>query len=647
MKRIQMISICSFFIAILLASFSFSQGTPAPDKPAAENPLDKRIEGPFTAYNMNIESILQLFQQEFGLQFVLEAGIEKNVSFSLDSPTVGAVLETMLPQAGLAYKVVDNVCRIGTPESPKNQTREIIECSPAMNQRLDAKLEGPYIARNQDLKTVILLFTETTKIPIILPEKLNHKVTFNLESPTAREFLEAVLKPIHLACVETMEGRLCIVTPDSQISQAQEGRVERIRKSLAVMSNVLDYMLKERLGEGYQSRGIFSKGTRGYWIPESGLVFMLGVKFPLVKPEKSETVQGEKQEKDLWDRFETKIDAGGLTGLFQDEPGTARREAIKVQATTEFDAQKIDLMRQTILEALAKYGNRFEGFRDDETITVVVEGDGGLITIPASNQPYSFTYPSSDRHTQGKTKDRMVVAQSSRAAEPFKQEGRVTIQTDKREREERGEGGQSEKAETITIQEKRETDRNPEENLVSLDRRIDEVESELRSNFDILNTHNEDQKLSEKEQILAEDNVKRVKELYESGRSSQIEVQQAEKRTIEAQKALLENQRKIIEMQKKVQSLEKELDRLKGEKDRVKNAPVVLSEKIYEEAGPLYGTLGVASNVMETFSRFEYPWPQGQNINSPVMVVQIHFRDLPKSGGKAEDIQDKVKITTY
>ena len=34
------------------------------------------------------------------------------------------------------------------------------------------------------------------------------------------------------------------------------------------------------------------------------------------------------------------------------------------QGRSEFDAQKIETMRETILDALAKYGHRIEGFKE-------------------------------------------------------------------------------------------------------------------------------------------------------------------------------------------------------------------------------------------------------------------------------------------
>ncbi len=102
------------------------QGTsPADAAPAGSPPaqaggsgLDKKIDGPVIARNQDLQTVLNLLQQESGMQMVLGEGINKKVTFSLENPSVRSVLETVLPANGLAYASLDGgVIRIDTTEN--------------------------------------------------------------------------------------------------------------------------------------------------------------------------------------------------------------------------------------------------------------------------------------------------------------------------------------------------------------------------------------------------------------------------------------------------------------------------------------------------------------------------------------------------
>ena len=171
--------------------------------------------------------------------------------------------------------------------------------------------------------------------------------------------------------------------------------VQKTQKSITIMSNVLDEMLQKQLGEGYKSKGFFSEGCRGYWIPDTGLLFLLQVDFPLINKQvvikKDEIKKGNK---DLWDEYEEKIEGSKPIGMSSINIVTATNttvvssktftESSPLVTTTQPEVvvtimdvnaleKKVEALRQTLLEAVAKYGKRFEGFQDNDTITFIVE----------------------------------------------------------------------------------------------------------------------------------------------------------------------------------------------------------------------------------------------------------------------------------
>ncbi len=78
--------------------------------------LLKRIEGPMEARGAHLSEVLRLLQTESGLQFVLDQGVDPQVTFHLQNPTILEVLNTNLPPLGLDFTVVGNsIIRIGYP----------------------------------------------------------------------------------------------------------------------------------------------------------------------------------------------------------------------------------------------------------------------------------------------------------------------------------------------------------------------------------------------------------------------------------------------------------------------------------------------------------------------------------------------------
>ncbi len=86
----------------------------APAEEEDESGLNKRIQGPVEARGIQLSEILGILQAESGLQMVLDKGVDPQVTFNLQNPTVREVLQTVLPANGLDFVTLDTgVVRIG------------------------------------------------------------------------------------------------------------------------------------------------------------------------------------------------------------------------------------------------------------------------------------------------------------------------------------------------------------------------------------------------------------------------------------------------------------------------------------------------------------------------------------------------------
>lgn len=177
--------------------------------------LDKKIEGPVTARSQDLSTILQTLQQDSGLTFVLDSGVNAKATFSLDDPTIRTVLDTILPVNGLSYAAIGaDTVRIGRTETlasaglkPMPDVTPVP--APAVNARfLEKRIEGPVMAKDQDLKNILQILQGEGKVQMVIQEGVSAKVTFALENPTIREVLDAALQGTGLEYVIRDDGIL-------------------------------------------------------------------------------------------------------------------------------------------------------------------------------------------------------------------------------------------------------------------------------------------------------------------------------------------------------------------------------------------------------------------------------------------------------
>ncbi len=105
-----------------------AQAAPAAQAQPSGGGLEKRIDGPVIARNQDLSTLISLLQAESGLQFALDEGSNKKVTFNLQNPTVREVLETVLPANGLDYIVLDSgAIRIGSQQVIGGMKMEEVE----------------------------------------------------------------------------------------------------------------------------------------------------------------------------------------------------------------------------------------------------------------------------------------------------------------------------------------------------------------------------------------------------------------------------------------------------------------------------------------------------------------------------------------
>lgn len=589
------------------------------------------------------------------------------------------LLITFIIHAGFAQTEAQSPAAPPSVSAPSSDTPSAPQVSnnPTPVDPLDKKIDGPFNVRNQDIQNVLTILQQESGMQMIIDPGLTQKVTFFLESPTIRNVLDTVLPANGLSymILDDSVVRIGAIDTIRKLNDKSKEKVDRsiqIRKSLAVMSNVLDFMLKEKLGEEYQSRSLFAKGTRGYWIPGSGLMFVLGVKFPLIQPEEKETVKQEKRPNDLWDRFAKKINS---TSGDDSETDPTNPDQLKMVVTPsvdlsgamEFDPKKVDAVRETVLAALAKYGCRFEGFTENETITVIVEGEGNANPDNSNNTFWKFNQsrmswdsfdPQVNAYDAQKAMNVVNLDQnkyqttSDNSAAPSDQKSRdasvegVVSEPDPRSLEAEREAAKRDREAPMVVAipkpEPRPVARTADPFSFSPDEdnqaRSEKVKIDLHACEEELKTRENDWDIAKKEMELIQKQSETAKQRFETGTAPQSDVLEAEKQSIAAQKFMNESQRKLVEAQSRLQSLHAELERMEKQKAELEKA----SQKYRQTLD-----LKLNDSLRDKLRVLRSPWTRSDGDSTPVMVIQIRFGDLPKQEGTAADIEGKAKITTY
>lgn len=120
---------------------------------------------------------------------------------------------------------------------------------------------------------------------------------------------------------------------------------------------------------------VFEPLTKAQYIPTVGAIFTLRVGFCIVEPQAPEQQPAtqEKGNEDLWEKHSSAAEGADPAQRGLQEILSLNETVMSASRGTKYDAEKVRLLRQSIIGALAKYGCRMEHVKDSERILVVVE----------------------------------------------------------------------------------------------------------------------------------------------------------------------------------------------------------------------------------------------------------------------------------
>ncbi|MFB3785900.1 MAG: TolC family protein [bacterium] len=435
------------------------------------------------------------------------------------------------------------------------------------------------------------------------------------------------------------------------------------RRSIAIMANVLDHMLSEKLGDDYRSKGVLSSGCRGYWIPEDGAVFLLEVKFPLQDSKAAEEVKREEGDKDLWDQYEEKL-SGEPRASVQFFGETVDRREILIdpfsgvslyRGRDNYNPEKVENLKNALLTALAQYGHRLQGIPGEGTVTVIVDSssspDLGVEVLPRFNKMIER------RAEEGDTdfKARMESVQLSLKEWEDQLQNRqqyldlvkkqMELAHDRVKRTEQlVQTGRASQAELDDVQNQA---LESQKALLEAEKTLHEAENQLtraRQEFDNLRREQELQqernKLEEQQRQSQEGMQSRIDTIREQARVfKQIMGNETDERAMDEAKAQLKDLQAELSDFKKLKDFTLPIirDRIKAEIEKEKEKPdagVILKVAKGEDNGDVTQLVTISP---------------GSNVAKPVstMILRVPFKDLPKAKGEAKDLEGKVKITVY
>ena len=178
--------------------------------------LERKIGGPVKANNQDLSIMIDMVRGITKMAVQVDPDVSAKITCSLDDPTVRELLDVMLTPNGFTYSIVDeNTIRVGRDKnvpgaaSALNASTNRLSEIPGLKNRID----GPVVAKNQSIHSILSLLQSTGKIQFTLEEGLSANVSFSLTDPTVGDVLEAVLKQTGFECAAENAGIIMVRKP--------------------------------------------------------------------------------------------------------------------------------------------------------------------------------------------------------------------------------------------------------------------------------------------------------------------------------------------------------------------------------------------------------------------------------------------------
>jgi hypothetical protein len=165
-----------------------------------------------------------------------------------------------------------------------------------------------------------------------------------------------------------------------QFSEPHAKSQADLEEDLAVMARVLDKTVAEQLGEERRVRAMgidvfltpASSSPRAFYLEDYGAVFLLNVPLPLLPPlEKTEPAKEKSETDAAWE--EARRELYGGKPFVDDVLGKALRFEVHGETLPEYDAKKVDDLKEALLGAL-KNARNIRGLSLEDAITICVFG---------------------------------------------------------------------------------------------------------------------------------------------------------------------------------------------------------------------------------------------------------------------------------
>ena len=147
----------------------------------------------------------------------------------------------------------------------------------------------------------------------------------------------------------------------------------QLEEDLRVMLHLLDKSVDNKISRDRYNTALginlyFQPGanpSRAIYLEDYGALFLLRVPFPLVAPAKPEPEQEKAPTNSTWEQARREV--YGEPNPYRAAPGPR---------VEEFDQEKVDNLKDSLIDALKNAGN-IRGLKTDDNITITVLGSGG------------------------------------------------------------------------------------------------------------------------------------------------------------------------------------------------------------------------------------------------------------------------------
>ena len=187
------------------------------------------IPGNLVATGTKLSAILEIVREATGLAYVLGDEVDKPVTFATRNPTVGDLLDAVLPVYDLDYVLLKNdVVHIYRPTPDNRPRRSQFPRRSAVPEALKKTIPGDLEVNRTRLSVILTIIEDETGVPFVLDAGSDKPLTFALKDPVAADLLDAVLPTNGLDYTVLKSGAIR-VGPESVIRSLKPAQEERSR----------------------------------------------------------------------------------------------------------------------------------------------------------------------------------------------------------------------------------------------------------------------------------------------------------------------------------------------------------------------------------------------------------------------------------